>query len=216
MFGGVGLIAVLGIGVLILILLPSILPQTLNPGPSATFSQVPPTDSAASLILAETPRPELGFTIVEPQEVLNIASTLQTLEDVAVESYSEADSNRVNATLIFTVNSTPDVPLVWYWGWCAADEQTLEQNMTQINFVIEADGFVIPHDQLARETYDMDSSEAQYEGWKCEGFLTVLRDWQPGTYKLVETITFLSAIHDGKDAFEAGRMLRRYTVNISE
>jgi hypothetical protein len=115
--------------------------------------------------------------------------------------------------LIFTVNSQPDVPIVWHWGWCATTDEILQQNLTQINVIFEADGYVIPKDQLASETYE--STDTTYQGWKCQDYLTILRDWKPGTYTLKQTINFSSTINDGKVTFEAGSMFREYTVNIS-
>jgi serine/threonine protein kinase len=215
-FGGAGLMAVLGIGVIILIFLPGILRNSAQPVPTATFSQVTPTVLAASATSTpdKTPQPELGFTIVEPQEVLQISSTLKTLGDLAVEKYSNSDTNTVNLTLTYTVHSKPDVPLVWSSGWCAVNDQTLQQNLARINFVFKADGYEVPLERLAANTYEATASNMK--GWKCQEYLTVLRDWKPGTYKLVETINFLSAINDGQDAFDPGRMIRQYTVTITE
>jgi hypothetical protein len=215
-FGGAGLMVVLGIGVIILILLPGIFRNSAPPEPTATFSQILPVASATPVPATPgtTPIPELGFTIVEPQEVLQISSTLKTLGDLAVEKYSNSDTNTVNLTLTYTVNSKPDVPLVWSSGWCAVNDQTLQQNLTKINFVFTAEGYELPLERLAANAYEATASNMK--GWKCQEYLTVLRDWKPGTYKLVETINFLSTINDGKDAFDPGRMIRQYTVTIAE
>ena len=86
--------------------------------------------------------------------------------------------------------------------------------MAQIDVVFNADGYEIPKNQLASETYE--STDTTLKGWKCLEYLTVLRDWKPGTYKLIETINFSSSINDGKVTFEAGHMTREYTVNISK
>ena len=212
-FGGVGVFAILGIGAIILILLPGIWPKPVTPLPTATFSQVPPT-AIPTLTPSQTPQPKLGFTIAEMQEALKPAQDVKTLRDLVVEKYSDADSNRVNVTLKFTVNSKPDVPILWFSGWCAVNDQILEQNLTQINIIFKADGYAIPMDRLARETYE--AADEPFKGWKCVEYRTILRDWKPGTYKLIETIRFLSAIDDGKDEFDAGNMVREYTVNISE
>jgi eukaryotic-like serine/threonine-protein kinase len=211
-FGGVGLFAILGIGVVMLILLPGMLPGSVTSVPTPTLAQVLPMVLPTSTP-SQTPVPELGFTLVEPQEVLKIAPGLGVLSDLAVEKYSNASWNKVNGRLIFTINSQPEVPMVWLWGWCATSDEILEQNMAKIVVVFNADGYTIPKDRLANETYE--STDPDYKGWKCRNYLTVLRDWKPGTYRLTETITFSSAINDGKDTFEAGNMTREYTVNIA-
>ena len=213
-FGGVGFFAILGIGVVVLILLSSNLRKPVVPVPTSTSAQVLPIVVATSTS-SQTPEPELGFTIVEPQDALKLYPDLKTLTDLANEKYSDASWNKLNVMLTFTVNSKPDVPIVWYWGWCAVNSEILQQNMRQIDIVLNADGYEIPGDRLAVEP-PAASTDPKYQGWKCQGYLTVLRDWKPGTYKLKETISFNSAINDGKDTFEAGSMFREYTVNISQ
>jgi len=211
-FGGVGFFVLLGIGVVVLVLLPRMLRKPVTPVLTSTPAQVlpivPPTSTPS-----QTPEPELGFTLVEPQEALKLAPDLKTFTDLAVEQYSDASWNKLNVRLIFTINSQPDVPIVWYWGWCATTDEILQQNLSQINVVFDADGYVIPKDQLANETYE--ATDTTYKGWKCRDYLTILRDWKPGTYKLKQTINFSTAINDGKVAFEAGSMFREYNVTIS-
>jgi len=211
-FGGVGFFAILGIGVVILILLPRMLRKPVTPVLTPTLAQVLPNVLPTSTP-TQTPKPELGFTLVEPQAALKLAPDLKTFTELAVEQYSDASWNKLNVKLIFTVNSQPDVPIVWYWGWCATTDEILQQNLKQIKVVFDADGYVIPKDQLANETYE--ATDTTYKGWKCQDYLTILRDWKPGTYKLKQTINFSSAINDGKVTFEAGSMFREYNVTIS-
>ena len=142
-----------------------------------------------------------------------MAPDLKTFPELALEEYSTESWNKLNVRLTFTVNSQPDVPIIWNWGWCAISDEILAQNMTQIDVVFNADGYEIPRNQLASRTSE--HTDTTLKGWKCQDTLTVLHDWKPGTYKLKETINFSSSINDGKDTFEAGYMIREYTVNIS-
>jgi hypothetical protein len=167
----------------------------------------------ATSIPSQTPKPELGFTLVEPQAALKLAPGLKAFAELAVEKYSIESWNKVNGRLIFTINSQSKVPILWRWGWCAASDEILQQNLTKINVVFNADGYAIPKSQLANETSE--STDTRMKGWKCLDYLTILRDWKPGTYKLMETISFSAEINDGKDTFKAGNMIREYTVNIS-
>jgi hypothetical protein len=155
---------------------------------------------------------ESGFSIVDPQEVLNIAPGLYALGQLAEEKYSTEDRNKINSTLTFTVNSKPDVPILWRWFWCAVNDKVLEQNMTKISVIFDADGYVIPEERLAKVVFE--NTDSTYRGWKCQAYETVLRDWKPGMYKLIQTTTISSAINDGKDTFEAGYKIYEYTVNI--
>ena len=211
-FGGIGLLALLGVGVMLLILMPTIMPGPVTPVQTATLTHVPPTAIPTSTP-SQIPPPDLGFTIAEQQEALNYSQNIKTLYDLAPERYSDADSNRVNVTLRFTIDSQPDVPLLWFASWCAVNDEILEQNLTKITFRFDADGYVIPMDRLAKETYE--SSTDPLKGWKCVEYRTILRDWKPGTYKLTETTSFSSAVNDGQVAFDAGIMTREYTVTIS-
>lgn len=215
-FGGVGFFALLGIGAVILLWMSGIFRKPVTPVPTPTLpptlAQVLPSPLPASTS-TQTPGPELGFKLLEPQAALQLSPDLNTFAGLAVEQYSAASWNQVNITLSFTVNSQADVPLAWSWGWCAATDEILQQNLTQIDVIFDADGYVIPKDQLATETSE--STDTNMKGWKCQTYLTVLRDWKPGTYQFRETIIFLSEINDGKDTFEAGSMFREYNVTIS-
>ena len=175
---------------------------------TATLTSRPATPSPTV-----TFAPEPKFTIVDPQEVLEIAPSLRTLGQLAVEKYSTEERNRINSTLPFTVNSTTDVPILWRWFWCAVTDEVLEQNMTKISIIFDADGQVIPQEQLA--TVIFENSDPIYEGWKCRTYETVMRDWKPGTYVFTQTMTISQAINDGRETFEAGYKIYEYTVNIS-
>ena len=85
--------------------------------------------------------------------------------------------------------------------------------MTKISLIFDADGYVIPEDQLATVVFE--NGDPIYEGWKCLTYETVLHDWKPGTYKLTQTMTISSAINDGGETFEAGYKIYEFTVNIS-
>jgi serine/threonine protein kinase len=212
-FGGIGLFALFGMGVIMLILLPSIMPGPVTPVPTATITPVPPT-AVSTLTPSQIPPPaDLGFMIAGPQEALNYSQNIKTLYDLAAEQYSDADINRVNVTLRYTVNSKPDVPILWFTSWCALNDEILEQNLTKITFRFDADGYVIPLDRLAKQTYE--STAEPLKGWKCLEYRTILRDWKPGTYKLIETTSFSTAINDGQVAFDAGKMIREFTVTIA-
>jgi hypothetical protein len=212
-FGGVGFFVILGIGVIILIVLPGMLRKPVTPVLTSTPAQVLPIVLPTSTP-SQTPEPELGFTLVEPQDALKMYPDLKTLSDLADEKYSDVSWNKLNVLLTFTINSKPDVPIVWYWGWCAVNGEILQQNMTQIHVIFNADGYEIPKDRLAVQPVET-STDPKYKGWKCQGYVTILQDWKPGTYTLKETINFSSSINDGKDTFEVGSMFREYTVNIS-
>jgi hypothetical protein len=189
---------------------------------SAVFPSPVPTRKSTStpnvtpIIFTETITltPEPGYVIVDPQEVLNIAPNLRTLGQLAIEKYTTEQRNQINNTLTFTVNSTPEVPILWRWFWCALNDKILEQNMSKISIIFEADGYLIPEEQLA--TVIFENADPTLQGWKCRTYETVLRDWKSGTYELIQTMTISSAINDGAETFEAGYKIYEYTVTISK
>lgn len=164
-------------------------------------------------VTTKTTTPEPGYEIVGPEEVLNIAPNLRTFGQLAIEKYSIEERNKMNNTLTFTVDSTANIPILWRWFWCAANDRILEQNMTKISIIFEADGRSIAEDQLATVVFE--NADPTYEGWKCRTYETVLRNWKPGTYKFIQTMTIASDINDGDKRYEAGIKTYKYTVNIS-
>jgi serine/threonine-protein kinase len=170
---------------------------------------------ATQATVMPTPESQLGFTIVDPKEVLSIAASLPTLGQLALEKYPQEARNRMNSTLTFTVNLKPKDAVLWRWYWCAATDRILERNMSNISLVFDADGYILPKEELATVLFE-NGSDPSYLGWKCLAYEIVLRDWRPGTYTLLQTTTIASDINDGKDLFEAGYMIREYTVNVTE
>ena len=197
----------------------SIIDMTL--APTSTVLSIPSSATARSQTMPEatnspmptvTPTPEPGYELVPPNEVLNIAPKLRTFGQLAVEKYSIEERNKTNNTLTFTVNSTPDNPILWRWFWCAANDRILEQNMNKIDVIFEADGRAIPEDQLAQVVFE--NADPIYKGWKCFTYETVLRNWRPGIYKFIQIVTVASDINDGDQRFEAGVKTYEYTVHI--
>jgi len=202
---------------------PTLLPSPTHSASSVKVASLTPDFATVQVVLTlptkspiptQTNTPEPGYEVVGPVEVLNIAPTLRTFGQLAVEKYSLEERNKTNGTLVFTVNSTTDVPILWRWFWCAANDRILEQNMTKIGIIFEADGHAIPQEQLA--TVIFENADPAYQGWKCRTYETVLRNWKPGTYQFIQTVTIASDINDGGERFEAGVKIYEYTVNISE
>jgi hypothetical protein len=202
---------------------PTAFPTLTSPPPAINLPSFTPDFATVEVALTlptkspiptRTNNPEPGYEIVEPVEVLNIAPKLRTFGQLAVEKYSLEERNKTNGTLVFTVNSTPDVPILWRWFWCAANDRILEQNITKISIIFEADGQAIPEDQLA--TVIFENADPTYQGWKCLTYETVLRNWKPGTYQFIQTVAIASDINDGGARFEAGVKIYEYNVNISE
>mgnify|MGYP000521769832 CR=1 FL=1 len=196
----------------------TITPMISQPAATRTpTSTTVPYTQTVTITITTTPKPtatkEPGYAIMAPDDVWEVASSLRTLGQLAVEKYSVEERNQMNNTLTFTVNSTTETPILWRWFWCAVNDRVLEQNMTRIGILFDADGYAIPEEQLA--TIVFENADPTYEGWKCRTYQTVLHDWKPGTYTFTQTMTIASPINDGKDKFEAGYKIYEYTVNIA-
>lgn len=194
----------------------TITPMVSQPTATSTRTHTP-APATPTVTITTTPKPtstrEPGFAIMAPDDVWEIASSLRTLGQLAVEKYTVDERNQMNNTLTFTVTSTTETPILWRWFWCAVNDRVLEQNMTKIGILFDADGYAIPNEQLA--TIVFENADPTYEGWKCRTYQTVLHNWKPGTYIFTQTMTIATSINDGKDRFEAGYKIYEYTVNIA-
>jgi hypothetical protein len=214
----VALIGVVGTIIAALIGLPiltnSLSSNTPIPASSLTStipSSLPLATNTLSRTLTYTPEPR--YTIVDKQDVLNIAPNMQTLGQLAKEKYSLEERNDTNGTLTFTIEASVDVPMLWRWFWCATSQNILDENMKAFDVEFVIDDRKIPNDQFAQLTFT--NADASLKGWKCFTYETVLRDWKPGEYHLVQTVTLKSNINDGQGAYKAGKKVYDYTVYIS-
>lgn len=161
---------------------------------------------------AATYTPEPSYTIVDAEEVLNIAPNTQTLGQLAKEKYSLEERNNPNGKLTFTIEAASDVSMLWRWFWCATSQSILDENMKAFDVEFVIDGGKIPNDQFAQLTFT--NTDPSLNGWKCFTYETVLRDWKPGVYNLVQTVKLKSNINDGQDTYTAGTKVYDYTVSI--
>jgi formylglycine-generating enzyme required for sulfatase activity len=102
----------------------------------------------------------------------------------------------------------------WRWYWCATTEEILKQNVNGIDVVFQADGRLIPHEQLAFTSYSYPKDNGG-TGW-CATFSTVIKDWKPGIYHFVIASTIKSVINDGEATFLPGFQISDFTVKIRE
>jgi len=215
----VKLVGVVGVMVAIIVLLNS-LPALINlisPSPvpisSPVITQTLQPLATKSPIPTATFTPEPRYTIVDANEVLSIASNIQTLGQLSKEKYSLGERNNPNGKLTFTIEATSEVPMLWRWFWCATSQSILDENMKAFDVEFAIDDTKIPNDQFAQLIFT--NTDPGLKGWKCFTYETVLRDWKPGVYRLVQTVTLNSNINDGQDSYEAGKKIYDYTVNIA-
>jgi formylglycine-generating enzyme required for sulfatase activity len=187
----------------------STLPPTATHTPAFTLTpSVTPTYTPTFVL------PESGYTIVDPADVFKLVAKTDPFGKIAKEQYAPQEINSVDRTLFYTIDGTPDKPMQWRWYWCATTEEILKQNVNGIDVVFQADGRLIPHEQLAFTSYSY-PKDTGGTGW-CATFSTVIKDWKPGVYHFVIASTIKSVINDGEATFLSGFQISDFTVKIRE
>ncbi len=128
-------------------------------------------------------------------------------EAFAAETYSEADFAKPG-TVAFTVVMPADQKIFFSYGWCAADMQTLNQNLEHIQLKMYFNEQEIPGG------YILPVSSTEPSGWECASGGMVLSGWQAGHYKFRVVASFDAQINDGEADYEAGDYIHDYDVTV--
>jgi hypothetical protein len=125
---------------------------------------------------------------------------------MAREQY-EAAAFATPGIVSYSVPLTEDTA-IWAYAWCAADAETLAQNLEKIKLKFELDGEVVSNDKMT-------SFETEFNGQQCRLTYTALSGWPAGEHHLRTTATFTSAINDGSADYSAGDYVLDYKVYVS-
>lgn len=155
-----------------------------------------------------TPRPDMEKNTDTVIEVLSGTDWIP-LQASAPEQYTEADF-AVPGTLTFTPVVTNEKPVYFSYGWCAVDEQTLQQNFENIAVSLYFDG-----DKLGSDVVHTLSFQ-RTDGLVCLDFGVLLSNWLPGKYELKAVVTFDAKINDGLADYDAGDYILVYNVTVEE
>ncbi len=137
-----------------------------------------------------------------------LLSGAKFLEDLAREKPSAEDFAKPG-TITYTVPVSDGArPLVWSYGWCASDKDTLADNFKHIQLAFTMDGQTVPADALSTYEYQTRS------GLSCRLVYAVLKDWPAGEHHLSIKATFTQTINDGQDDYPAGDYILDYTVYV--
>jgi formylglycine-generating enzyme required for sulfatase activity len=227
-------VAIIGVAVAILVVLSGILPKlyySITPkttitsiAPSLTNTDVftpavrvsptgtPTSTPTSTLTPIATIVPGPFYTILDPDETLKLSSETKAFGELAKEKYTAEDRAQINRTLLYSIEATPETPMLWRWYWCAATNEILDQNLKEMEILFEADGKLIPHSQLASVKFQNHSGSMQ--DWWCFTYSTILKDWKPGAYHFKQTMIFRSPVNDGKDTIPSGYKVFDFTVKI--
>ena len=143
----------------------------------------------------------------ETKTMLQEGTLPAMLEDKARENYTAEDLAKMDETFPYTISLSSSKDLTWAWGWCAADEDTLEQNFSHMTISFSLDGEEVPLDAFAKVDYPAG-------GQACRAYVTVLSNWTGGEHHVVSTMTLDAPINDGTLDFPAGQQVFEYTVYV--
>jgi len=107
----------------------------------------------------------------------------------------------------FSVDAASELPLVWPFYWCAADEARLAENLPSIavEFSIGSVGVA------ASEIREF---EAASEEWSCHYWATMLTEWGSAPLAtLTVTYTLSTGLNDGYSVYPAGEYSYHLTVH---
>ena len=130
------------------------------------------------------------------------------LEALAKEQYTAQDFAKPG-TLTFTVNITDNKPTYFSYGWCAADDATLQQNIQNIDVSLYFNDNKLGSDVVHTLSYT--SANNQH----CADYGVLMSDWPNGTYKLKAVATFNQKINDGMSDYAAGDYVFDYNVTVN-
>ena len=132
-----------------------------------------------------------------------------SLQELAKERYTEADVNKPG-TVSFTVNITDDLPTYFVYGWCAADEQTLQQNFEHITVKLYFNEEELGHDVVQKLSYTSQDNLA------CWDYGVLMSEWPDGKYALKAIATFDEKLNDGMADYGPGDYISEYNVTVKK
>lgn len=156
--------------------------------------------------LAPARQPKL-FSPAETMTALESGKVTQ-LEEKAREQYDEASLSTMDTTFPYTIVLGKSEPLLWAWGWCASDDETLAENWKKIEVLFNLNGQDVPLEQFASLDY------APGENLSCRAYFVQVTEFDGGEHHLQTTVTFTSPINDGSTRYPAGKQLFDYTVFV--
>lgn len=134
-------------------------------------------------------------------------SSAEQFESLAREQYANADYLQVPNTLTFTIPLSESQTLLWAWGWCAADQATLDDNLGKMEVKFVLNGEDIPLDQFLKLDYESG-------GQMCTAYLAGVKNWAGGQHQAVTTLTFKEPLNDGMYDYPAGEQVFEYNIYV--
>ena len=130
-----------------------------------------------------------------------------TLEERARENYEGANLYDAGNSFIYTIPLRRSEPSLWINGWCADNQEILEENMKNIRLKFNLNGGMIPLDEMA--VFD-----GSMGGRYCRRYYVLLDEWPAGDHHLVLTVSFDASLNDGTTDYHTGTIKYEYDVYV--
>jgi hypothetical protein len=156
----------------------------------------------------EGPLPTMEKDANKVIEVLK-SNNYVRLEALAKEQYTEEDFAKPG-TLTFTIKITDNTPTYFSYGWCAVDDQTLQNNFQHIDVSLTFNGKKLGNDVVHTLSFTSGNN------LRCGDFGVLMTDWPNGKYELKAIATFRDKINDGMADYAAGDYVFDYNVTVDK
>jgi hypothetical protein len=119
--------------------------------------------------------------------------------ELANEVYSEEELDVIfEADEPIYLELYESIPLRVGNGWCAIDQETLEENLANIEFAFVLNGQQIPESNMVQYEYSSD------DGWACATIYSIIDNWTSGEHIVSQDMNVLSTINDGENEYQPG------------
>lgn len=164
------------------------------------------------IALESTPEGPIPYMEEDPDKALEMLQGGQVLplEALAPERYTAEDLAKPNR-LTYTVTIADDTPTVLLYGWCAVDEQTLEQNFEHIDVKV-----YFNDQELGNNVVHILSYVSPDSNMPCRAYTVLMSEWPDGAYTLEAVATFDEEINDGLADYAAGDYAFVYDVTVKK
>ena len=117
-----------------------------------------------------------------------------------------------SGTNMWIVNIASTTPAKLNWGWCAATQAILDQNLANMDVAFYVDDVNVTDSigQSTVEAKDEQTSTVYY----CHNYHGIIRSWTAGKHIIIYQMNFKQKINDGWEDAEGARS-RTYVVNVT-
>jgi len=129
--------------------------------------------------------------------LLSLTTDAEYLADQSTENNEKYANNFFATSGILTM------------GWCAIDLDTLNSNLSSIQFIGTFDGITIPSTLWSEET-------SFKEDMVCRIYRTVLEELEPGIHRFLWSTSYDVPINDGWETYQPETYSTEFTINIAE